>query len=48
MVVLGIILVIVGLFVASLKILLTIGIILLVVGLVLNFVPIGGRRRRLY
>ena len=34
--------------VASLKILLTIGIILLVVGLVLNFVPIGGKRRRLY
>lgn len=48
MIVLGIILVIVGLVVASLKILLTIGVILLVVGLVLNFVPVGGRRRRLY
>lgn len=48
MIILGIILVIVGLVVASLKILLTIGIILLVVGLVLNFVPIGGKRRRLY
>ena len=48
MIVLGVILIIVGLVVASLKILLTIGIILLVVGLILNFVPIGGRRRRFY
>ena len=48
MIVLGIILVIVGLVVASLHVLLTIGIILLVVGLVLNLVPIGGKRRRLY
>jgi len=39
---------VVGLLVASLKILLTIGLILLVVGLILNFVPIGGRRRRWY
>jgi hypothetical protein len=45
---LAIILIIVGLVVASLKILLTIGIILLVIGLILNFVPIGGRRRRFY
>ncbi len=48
MIVLGIILIIVGLLVESLKILLTIGVILLVVGLILNFVPIGGRRRRFY
>jgi hypothetical protein len=48
MIILGIILIIVGLLVASLKILLTIGIILLVIGLILNFVPIGGRRRRYY
>ncbi len=48
MIVLGIILIIVGLVVESLKILLTIGVILLVVGLILNFVPIGGRRRRFY
>lgn len=48
MIALAVILILVGLFVASLKILLTIGLILLVVGLVLNFVPIGGRRRRLY
>lgn len=48
MIVLGIILIIVGLVVESLKILLTIGVILLVVGLILNFVPIGGRRRRYY
>ena len=48
MIALAVILILVGLFVASLKILLTIGLILLVVGLVLNFVPIGGRRRRWY
>lgn len=48
MIVLGVILIIVGLLVESLKILLTIGVILLVVGLILNFVPIGGRRRRFY
>lgn len=48
MIVLGAILIIVGLLVESLKILLTIGVILLVVGLILNFVPIGGRRRRFY
>jgi len=45
---LGIILVIIGLVVESLRILLTIGVILLVVGLVLNFVPIGGSRRRVF
>jgi len=48
MVVLAIILIVIGLVVASLKILLTIGLILLVVGLILNFVPLGGRRRRFY
>jgi hypothetical protein len=48
MIILGIILLIVGLLVASLKVLLYIGIILLVIGLILNFVPIGGRRRRYY
>lgn len=48
MIVLAIILILVGLLVESLKILLTIGVILLVVGLILNFVPIGGRRRRFY
>lgn len=48
MIVLGIILIVVGLLVESLKILLTIGVILLIVGLILNFVPIGGRRRRFY
>lgn len=47
MVVLGIILLIIGL-VASLSILVTIGVILLVVGLILNFVPLGGTRRRFY
>ena len=48
MLILGIILIIVGLLVASLKILLWVGIVLLVVGLILNFVPIGGRRRRIF
>lgn len=47
MVVLGLILLIVGL-VASIPILTTIGVILLVVGLILNFVPIGGSRRRVF
>lgn len=48
MIILGIILIIVGLLVASLKILLWVGIVLLVVGLILNAVPIGGRRRRVF
>jgi hypothetical protein len=47
MVELGLILLIIGL-VASISILTTIGLILLVVGLILNFVPIGGTRRRYY
>jgi hypothetical protein len=47
MVVLGLILLIIGL-VASIPILTTIGIILVIVGLILNFVPIGGTRRRFY
>lgn len=47
MVVLGLILLIIGL-VASIGILTTIGIILLVVGLILNLVPLGGSRRRVF
>ena len=47
MVVLGLILLIIGL-VASIPVLVTIGAILLIVGLILNFVPIGGTRRRFY
>ena len=43
-----IICIIVGLLVASLNFLLWVGIVLLVVGLILNFVPIGGRRRRIF
>jgi uncharacterized membrane protein HdeD (DUF308 family) len=46
-VVLGLILLIIGL-IAGISILVTIGAILLVVGLVLNFVPVGGTRRRYY
>jgi hypothetical protein len=47
MVILGLILLIIGL-VAKISILTTIGAILLIVGLILNFVPIGGTRRRFY
>lgn len=47
MIALGLILLIIGL-VAAIPVLTTIGIILLLVGLVLNFVPIGGTRRRYY
>lgn len=48
MVILGIILIVIGLLVESLKVLLIIGIVLLIVGLILNFVPVGGTRRRFY
>jgi hypothetical protein len=47
MVVLGLILLIIGLL-ASIPVLTTIGAILLVVGIVLNLVPIGGTRRRVF
>ncbi len=47
MVILGLILLIIGL-IAHISILTIIGAILLVVGLILNFVPIGGTRRRYY
>ncbi|WP_167880635.1 hypothetical protein [Nocardioides guangzhouensis] len=47
MVVLGLILLIIGLL-ASIPVLTTIGLILLVVGLILNFVPVGGNRRRVW
>jgi hypothetical protein len=45
---LGLILLILGLVVAKLSVLVTIGIIVLLVGLVLNFVPMGGSRRRVW
>ncbi len=48
MVILGIILIILGLVVESLAVLLWIGIALLVIGLILNFVPMGGTRRRVF
>ena len=47
MIVMGLILLIIGL-VAGISILTTIGAILLVVGLILNLVPIGGTRRRVF
>lgn len=47
MIILGAILLIIGL-IASISILVWLGIILLIIGLVLNFVPIGGTRRRYY
>jgi hypothetical protein len=47
MVVLGLILLLIGLL-AGINILFVIGLVLLIVGLVLNFVPVGGTRRRYY
>lgn len=47
MIVLGLILLLIGLL-GGPPILTTIGIILLIVGLVLNLVPIGGSRRRVF
>lgn len=47
MIILGLVLLLIGLL-ASIPLLTTIGAILLVVGLVLNLVPIGGTRRRVY
>jgi hypothetical protein len=48
LVVLGIVLIVLGRLVATLNVVLIIGVILLVVGPILNFVPIGGTRRRYY
>jgi hypothetical protein len=45
-IVLGLILLIIGLFTAP--VILWIGVALLIVGLILNLVPIGGTRRRVY
>ncbi len=47
MIVLGVILLLIGLL-AGIPLLTTIGAILAIVGLVLNLVPIGGTRRRVY
>lgn len=47
MIVLGVILLLIGLLIGP-SILTTIGIILLVVGLIVNLVPLGGTRRRVY
>ena len=47
MIVLGLILLLIGLLVGP-SILTTIGLVLLLVGLVLNLVPLGGTRRRVY
>ncbi len=47
MIILGLVLLLIGL-IAGISLLTTIGAILLVVGLVLNLVPIGGTRRRVY
>ena len=46
MIVLGLILLIIGLFTAP--VILWIGVALLIVGLILNLVPLGGTRRRVY
>ena len=47
MIVLGLILLLIGLL-AGISVATTIGLVLILVGLVLNFVPIGGTRRRFY
>jgi hypothetical protein len=47
MVVLGLILLLIGLL-AGVPAATTIGLVLILVGLVLNFVPLGGTRRRFY
>jgi hypothetical protein len=46
-VVLGLVLLILGL-IFSTSILITIGVVLLIVGLVVNLIPFGGTRRRVY
>jgi hypothetical protein len=46
MIVLGLILLIIGLF--TTPVILWIGVALLIVGLILNLVPVGGTRRRVY
>ncbi len=47
MIVLGLVLLLLGLLVGP-PILTTIGIVLIVVGLIVNLVPMGGTRRRVY
>jgi hypothetical protein len=47
MVILGLILLLIGLL-ASIHLLFVIGIVLLLIGLVVNFLPIGGTRRRVW
>ena len=47
MIVLGLVLLLIGLLVGP-PILTTIGIVLVVVGLILNLVPMGGTRRRVF
>ena len=47
MIILGLVLLLIGLL-AGISLLTTIGAILVVVGLVLNLVPIGGTRRRVF
>jgi hypothetical protein len=48
MIILGVVLAVIGLLVASVHVLLWIGIALIVVGLIVNLVPIGGTRRRVF
>lgn len=48
MIALGLVLLLIGLLVSGAQILFTIGLILLIVGLVVNFVPLGGTRRRVW
>jgi membrane protein implicated in regulation of membrane protease activity len=48
MIILGVVLCILGFFIPAFHVLLWIGLVLIVVGCLVEFVPIGGRRRRWY
>lgn len=48
MIALGLVLLLIGLLVTGAHVLFTIGLILLLVGVVLNLVPMGGSRRRVW
>lgn len=48
MVGLGVLLIILGLLLHGFSVLITIGVILVIIGLIVNFVPFGGRRYRVW
>jgi hypothetical protein len=48
MVIIGLILIVLGLFLNGARFLLVVGSVVLILGLILNMVPVGGTRRRYY